>query len=45
VNRGVAYVLNAGSFMCTGIGEQPSISGFTFDADGQLTPIPGSTRR
>jgi hypothetical protein len=27
-----------------GVGEQPSISGFTFDADGQLTPIPGSTR-
>jgi 6-phosphogluconolactonase (cycloisomerase 2 family) len=44
VNRGVAYVLNAGSFMCTGVGEQPSISGFTFDGDGQLTPIPGSTR-
>jgi 6-phosphogluconolactonase (cycloisomerase 2 family) len=44
INRGVAYVLNAGSFMCTGIGEQPSISGFTFDGDGQLNPIPGSTR-
>lgn len=44
VSRGVAYVLNAGSFMCSGIGEQPSISGFTFDADGQLTAIPGSTR-
>ena len=44
INRGVAYVLNAGSFMCSGIGDQPSISGFTFDADGQLTPIPGSTR-
>lgn len=44
VNRGVAYVLNAGSFMCTGAGEQPNITGFTFDADGQLTPIPGSTR-
>jgi 6-phosphogluconolactonase (cycloisomerase 2 family) len=44
VNRGVAYVLNAGSFMCSGVGEQPSISGFTFDAEGQLTAIPGSTR-
>jgi 6-phosphogluconolactonase (cycloisomerase 2 family) len=44
ISRGVAYVLNAGSFMCTGLGEQPSISGFTFDGDGQLTPIPGSTR-
>ncbi len=44
VNRGVAYVLNAGSFMCSGIGDQPNITGFTFDARGQLTPIPGSTR-
>jgi len=44
VNRGVAYVLNAGEFMCTGLGEQPNITGFTFDARGQLAPIPGSTR-
>ncbi len=44
VNRGVAYVLNAGSFMCSGLGAQPNITGFTFDAQGQLTPIPGSTR-
>ncbi|MDQ3106586.1 MAG: lactonase family protein [Actinomycetota bacterium] len=44
VNRGVAYVLNAGTFMCTGLVEQPNITGFTFDAKGQLTPIPGSTR-
>lgn len=44
VNRGVAYVLNAGTPMCTGAGPQPNITGFTFDAQGQLTPIPGSTR-
>jgi len=44
VNRGVAYVLNAGTPMCTGAGPQPNITGFTFDASGQLTPIPGSTR-
>jgi 6-phosphogluconolactonase (cycloisomerase 2 family) len=44
VNRGVAYVLNAGEFMCSGLGEQPNITGFTFDAQGQLTPIPGSNR-
>lgn len=44
VNRGVAYVLNAGAFMCSGLGEQPNITGYTFDADGQLAPIPGSTR-
>ena len=44
VNRGVAYVLNAGSFMCSGLGPQPNITGFTFDGRGQLTPIPGSTR-
>jgi len=44
VSRGVAYVLNAGTPMCTGLGPQPSITGFSFDAQGQLTPIPGSTR-
>ena len=43
LSRGVAYVLNAGTPMCTGLGPQPNITGFTFDA-GQLTPIPGSTR-
>lgn len=40
----MAYVLNGGTPMCTGVGPQPEITGFTFDADGQLTPIPGSTR-
>jgi 6-phosphogluconolactonase len=44
VSRGVAYVLNAGSFMCSGLGDQPNITGFTFDGRGQLVPIPGSTR-
>lgn len=44
VNRGVAYVLNAGSFMCSDLGPRPNVSGFTFDGNGQLTPIPGSTR-
>jgi len=45
VNRGVAYVLNAGTPMCTGVGEQPTITGFTFDAQGQLTPIPARPGR
>lgn len=44
VNRGVAYVLNAEEFMCTGLGTQPSVTGFAFDSRGALTPIPGSTR-
>ncbi len=44
VNRGVVYVLNAGTPMCTGVGPQPNITGFRLDAQGQLTPIPGSTR-
>lgn len=30
--------------MCSGLGAQPNVSGFTFDDNGQLTPIPGSTR-
>lgn len=30
--------------MCTGLEGPPNITGFTFDAQGQLTPIPGSTR-
>ncbi len=37
-------MLNAGSFMSSNIGPQPNVTGFTFDARGQLTPIPGSTR-
>ncbi len=42
VHRHVLYVLNAGDVMCTG--SAPSITGFTVDAQGALTPIPGSTR-
>ena len=34
VNRGVAYVLNAGGPMCTGIFGEPSITGFELDASG-----------
>ncbi len=44
VNKGVAYVLNAGGPMCTGDFPQQNITGFTLDARGQLTPIPGSAR-
>ncbi len=42
VQAGVVYVLNGGTTNC--IGGAPTITGFTLDADGQLTPIPGSTR-
>lgn len=45
VSRGVAYVLNGGGPMCTGLLGGPSITGFTFDTSGNLTPIPDSTRR
>jgi 6-phosphogluconolactonase len=41
VNRGVAYVLNAGAPQCS---NDPEIEGFTISAQGQLTPIPGSSR-
>ncbi len=44
VNRGVAYVLNAGGPMCTGIFNEPEVEGFTITANGELTPIPGSSR-
>jgi 6-phosphogluconolactonase (cycloisomerase 2 family) len=44
VNRGVAYVLNAGGPMCSGIFHEPEVEGFTITARGQLTPIPGSSR-
>ena len=44
VNRGVAYVLNAGGPMCTGIMGEPEVEGFRITADGELTPIPGSSR-
>ena len=41
VNRGVAYVLNAGAPQCS---MNPEIEGFTISAQGELTPIPGSSR-
>ena len=36
------FVLNAGNQSCQG--SNPTITGFTVDARGELTPIPGSTR-
>lgn len=47
VSRGVAYVLNGGGPMCSGSFGGPleqNVTGFTFDARGDLTPIPGSSR-
>jgi 6-phosphogluconolactonase (cycloisomerase 2 family) len=52
VNRGLLYVLHSGETVdgeiatpnCT-TGDRPSITGFRVSAAGQLTPIPGSTRR
>jgi 6-phosphogluconolactonase (cycloisomerase 2 family) len=52
VNRGLLYVLHSGETLdgeiatpnCT-TGSLPSITGFRVSAAGQLTPIPGSTRR
>ena len=42
VHANLLYVLNGGASNCTG--GTPTIAGFTVDAQGQLTPIPGSTR-
>lgn len=51
VNRGIAYVLHSGETEdrlvppnCAS-GALPSITGFRVAPDGELTPIPGSTRR
>jgi 6-phosphogluconolactonase (cycloisomerase 2 family) len=44
VNRGIAYVLNAGGPMCSGVMNEPEIEGFTISARGELTPLPGSSR-
>lgn len=57
VNRGLLYVLNSGEFIddlfdpagnaipnCT-TGNLPSVTGFRVSVDGQLTPIPNSTRQ
>lgn len=56
VSHGVLYVLNSGEFSddfltspttavenCT-TGQLPSVTGFKVTKDGELTPIPGSTR-
>jgi len=44
-SRGVVYVMNAGGAMCTGtFPAGQNITGFTLDNDGELTPIPGSSR-
>jgi 6-phosphogluconolactonase (cycloisomerase 2 family) len=37
-------VLNAGGPMCTGIFHEPEVEGFRITAQGELTPIPGSSR-
>ena len=42
VHHNLLYVLNGGTTNCTG--GTPTISGFRVSAEGQLTPIPGSTR-
>ena len=45
VSRGVVYVLNASASNCMGPAVNPTISGYRLSADGQLAPIPGSSRR
>lgn len=42
VRKNLLYVLNGGASNCSG--GTPSISGFTVGPQGELTPIPGSTR-
>lgn len=44
VSRGVVCVMNAGGAMCTGTTPEQNLSGFRIDNDGELEPIPGSTR-
>lgn len=45
VNRGVAYVLNAGGPQCTGtFATGQNVTGFRLSAGGELEPIPGSSR-
>jgi 6-phosphogluconolactonase len=39
--RNLLYVVNAGG----NVGDSDNITGFTITADGQLIPLPGSTRR
>ncbi|CAA9524389.1 MAG: hypothetical protein AVDCRST_MAG85-3101 [uncultured Solirubrobacteraceae bacterium] len=42
VSNGVVYALNSDQSQCATL--SATITGFTLDEDGQLTPIPGSTR-
>jgi 6-phosphogluconolactonase (cycloisomerase 2 family) len=42
VSNGVVYALNSDRPQCAS--QNASITGFTLDQDGRLTPIPGSTR-
>jgi 6-phosphogluconolactonase (cycloisomerase 2 family) len=42
VSNGVVYALNSDRPQCAS--QNASITGFTLDEDGRLTPIPGSTR-
>ncbi len=42
VSNGIVYVLNSDRPQCAS--QNASITGFTLDEDGKLTPIPGSTR-
>jgi len=42
VSRGIVYVLNGGGTNC--MGGVPNITGFELGGNGELTPIPGSTR-
>ena len=44
VSHGVVYVLNASASNCMGPAVAPSITGYRLSAQGELDPIPGSTR-
>jgi 6-phosphogluconolactonase (cycloisomerase 2 family) len=44
VSRGLVYVLNASQSNCMGPGAAPTITGYALSPQGELTPIPGSTR-
>ena len=44
VSRGVVYVLNANASNCMGPEVSPTITGYRLSADGELAPIPDSSR-
>jgi 6-phosphogluconolactonase (cycloisomerase 2 family) len=44
VSRGLVYVLNANGSNCMGTAVAPTITGYRMSAQGELTPIPNSTR-